>query len=311
MPWPTIDSFVGDTLPEKCRIAIVGDWGTGDERAQRLLEEVGRRKPDLLIHLGDVYYSCTNAEADRFLSNVRRVFPKVSGVRVLTLCGNHDMYSGGAPFYGLLNQLGQEVSFFCLRNENWQVLAADTGYNDSNVREEGKKATWVRDYDEGEAYSELAWHHRRLTTAGARRTILLTHHQPFSANSAIDSGSAMNKRLHGQFEPFLGRIPLWIWGHEHNQVIYEEHAGVLRGRCIGASAVPVAADEHPYQADPAIAKEIPRVVSEESKLTLNEKAGLYRLGFGLLAIDGGRCTETYVEFDPVTGESRDTFSATF
>ena len=309
--WPHVDAFVRP-LPERCRIAIVGDWGTGDERAQRLLEEVGRRRPDILIHLGDIYYSCTNAEADRFLSNVRAVFPKGSGVTVLTLCGNHDMYSGGAPFYGLLGQIGQDASYFCLQNDHWQVLAADTGYNDFDVREEGKVSTWVRDYDEGsEDYSELAWHHRRLTQAGARRTILLTHHQPFSANGTIDPGSALNKRLLGQFQPFLGRIPLWIWGHEHNQVIYGPHAGVERGRCIGASAVPVTLDEEPYRPHPSIRDEVPAVIDEASKLTADRAAGFYRLGFGIVELDGATCTETYVEFDPVTGVSRTAFSSRF
>lgn len=309
--WPDIDAFVRP-LPAKCRIAVIGDWGTGEVRAQKLLEEVGRRKPDILVHLGDVYFSCTNAEADRFMSNIRKVFPKDSRVAILTLCGNHDMYSGGAPYYGLLGQLSQDASFFCMRNDHWQVLAADTGYNDFDPDREGKVSTWVRDYDDGSRdYSELAWHHRRLTTAGTRRTILMTHHQPFSANKAIDPGSAMNARLHGQFEPFLGRIPLWIWGHEHNQVIYEEHAGIARGRCVGASAVPVASDEDPYHVDAAIKDAVPRVAGEPSKLTLDPTTGLYRLGFGLLDIDGAGCTETYVEFDPATGGTRSTFSDSF
>src|SRR5258708_3552213 len=64
--WKSPDDFVINSLPAECQIGIIGDWGTGDASAVALLREVARLKPDLLIHLGDIYYSCTASEAERF-----------------------------------------------------------------------------------------------------------------------------------------------------------------------------------------------------------------------------------------------------
>ena len=44
------------------KVAILGDWGTGTTAAIDLLRQVAAHQPDLLIHLGDIYYSGTPAE---------------------------------------------------------------------------------------------------------------------------------------------------------------------------------------------------------------------------------------------------------
>ncbi len=131
-------------LPADARVALISDWGTGEARPQALLEAVAALKPDVVIHLGDIYYSCNSREARAFFDDVRAVFPEGSA-RVFTLCGNHDLYAGGEPYYGLLDRLGQPASFFCLRNAHWQFVAADTGYNDFDPFREGAETTWVRD----------------------------------------------------------------------------------------------------------------------------------------------------------------------
>src|SRR5712671_1664555 len=59
--WKQIGDFViNDALPAKARVAIVGDWGTGQDDAKRVLAQIARKKPDIVIHLGDIYYSCTD-----------------------------------------------------------------------------------------------------------------------------------------------------------------------------------------------------------------------------------------------------------
>jgi hypothetical protein len=61
-------------LPANATIAIVGDWGTGDAVAVNLLQQVATFKPDILLHLGDVYYSGTQGEAnDNFIAICRQV----------------------------------------------------------------------------------------------------------------------------------------------------------------------------------------------------------------------------------------------
>ena len=44
------------------RLAIVGDWGTGEQVATNLMQQVASLNPDVLIHLGDVYYAGTQSE---------------------------------------------------------------------------------------------------------------------------------------------------------------------------------------------------------------------------------------------------------
>jgi hypothetical protein len=39
----------------------------------------------------------------------------------------------------------------------------------------------------------------------------------------------------------LSDVTAWFWGHEHDLIVYGEHAGLRRGRCIGHGAVPVGA----------------------------------------------------------------------
>src|SRR5947209_18105313 len=40
-----------------------------------------------------------------------------------------------------------------------------------------------------------------------------------------------------------------MWGHEHRLALYEPFMGLQRGRCLGASAVPVFKDEQSYTPD--------------------------------------------------------------
>ncbi len=302
--WHRLTDFVlpPDALPPRCRIAVISDWGTGEARAQRLLDAVAKQAPDVVVHLGDIYYACTSAEANAFYENVMRAFG-ASPPRVFTLCGNHDMYSGAAPYYALLGRLGQPASFFCLRNAHWQILAADTGYNDFKPWQRGAGATWLRDRDAGETYSELDWHKDKLDDASGRRTMVFTHHPLFTRNSSI-SRMAVNAVLHRQFAAYLPEIALWMWGHEHNLLVYEPFAGLAKGRCVGASAVPVAAVEDLTRPSPDLdGQDVPDLVEANGRpIALEPEAygNLYRLSYALIDLDGAAGRASYWQFDAST-----------
>jgi len=90
------------SIGNNVRMALVGDWGTGEREAVNLLNQVKAQSPDLLVHLGDIYYSCTIEEAaQNFLDICRSTFPPP--FPLFSLCGNHDMYSGGSGYYWLLD----------------------------------------------------------------------------------------------------------------------------------------------------------------------------------------------------------------
>ena len=99
---------------------------------------------------------------------------------------------------------------------------------------------------------EAVWHVDKLNKAGGRQTILLSHHQLFTAfGDGIGQGSsakplAYNPNLHSAFGPFLNSIALWLWGHEHNFEVFNPYLGLTKGRCVGASAIPCLKSQDPY-----------------------------------------------------------------
>jgi len=112
------------------RIALISDCRTGTNEVRQVARLLAHQQPDLVIHLGDIYYAGTAQECDvHFLASLRAALPDAP---LLILCGNHDVYSGGNGYYGLLKKLGQPASYFCLRSpdRSWQILAADTGLHD-------------------------------------------------------------------------------------------------------------------------------------------------------------------------------------
>jgi hypothetical protein len=236
-------------LDSNTRIAIVGDWGTGEDVAADLLRQIKTFNPAVLLHLGDVYYSGTQFEQQ---TNFVNVCQSVLGntVRLFSMCGNHDMYSGGEGYYWLVDKIGQQASYFCLQNADWQFLAMDTGHNDNDPFTVNTNMTSLyKDAD----WAEEDWLLDKINLAGTRKQVLFSHHQLFSAFGSVGSADggksyAYNKNLHATFQAVLDKISCWFWGHEHTLAIYKSYMGLQRGRCVGASAVPVFKDQQSYTA---------------------------------------------------------------
>jgi len=204
------------------------------------------------------------------------------------------MYAGGAPYYATIDMLGQPASYFCLRNKHWQFLAMDTGLHDSNPVGQAQ-ATFLED-------TEVAWLKDKIHKAGGRKTILLSHHQLFSAFEKI-GGDAVNQKLMEQLGDILSQVAAWFWGHEHNLIVYEKFQGVL-GRCIGHGAFPVGVDElgHPD----------PKVPVRKVALAPNaEDGGLFQHGYVMMDLDGPAAQTTYYQFDAGSQKEVQLFAETF
>jgi hypothetical protein len=298
-----------EVLPERCRIGIIGDWGTGTELALEVLTQVARFRDQepavafILLHLGDVYYSGIAPEYARFVEQCRQLFPKEP---IFTLSGNHDMYCGGKPFYDTIATLNeppfvQKTSYFCLRNRFWQFQAMDTGLHDRDAFEPHAPETFLEP-------EEVKWQQAQLNDSGSRKVVIVSHHPPFSAFSSIGregSGDVfVNKRLLSTFDGsapdgdrtnHLKNVVLWLFGHEHSSIIYKPSHGVERGRCIGSSAIPAQADDNPY-------KVATKTIPWHQDIQLALKDDLYSHGYAVMDIDGTRGTISYYQYPAPAGQ---------
>jgi predicted phosphodiesterase len=275
--WKNIGDFVIDgQLPANAKVAIVGDWGTGQQDAKALLAAIARKNPDVVIHLGDVYYSGTEFEMENYFYNIWNSELDLTKTKTFALTGNHDMYSGGGPYYELIDKLGQPASYFCLRNDDWQFIGLDTGLHDDDPL--GAAPTYLE-------ATEVQWLQDKINTAGRRKTVLLSHHQLFTAYEDIGSGY-LNPNLSRQVGPMLGKVTAWLWGHEHNQVIYKPFQGVL-GRCVGHGAYPVGIAEIPA---PAKHPEVPL-----ENVQLAKGASFYAHGYVMVELSGAPAKVSYYQ----------------
>ena len=265
-------------------IALLGDWGTGAEPALQILKQVAQSRPSVLVHLGDIYYSGTPEECENnFVAPVNQILRATRpDLAVYTLSGNHDMYSGGTGYYDLIGRLNNEqqrqpASYFCLRSrdESWQLLALDTGLHDYSPFQVDDVVTWVE-------HDEIEWHCSRIKEFPGR-TILLSHHQLFSAFSPIGTvGNSSNPYLLKAFEMMqsCGNIAAWFWGHEHTLSIYNPFKGLQRGRCLGHGAIPVSILDKIYQPLPNL-DETPTIVPGTE---LKQQDAVYAHGYAIMQL---------------------------
>lgn len=251
-------------LPENATVVLYSDWGTGEETARRVMREIRAANPTHAIHLGDIYYSGTKREVQkRFLDVIAAEGPGGS-CRHFSLNANHDMYSGGYGYFDLaLTQFGQPASYFNLRNQHWQLIGLDSGYEDHGLQDPQKD--WLA--------AQLA--------NGERKSILMTHHQFFSPYES----RAFDRALHRKVKPLLEHVHAWFWGHEHRCIVFEEHMGI-KARCVGHGAMP---EEVPF--GPARFPQIPvRAADERPAPGSNDEI---RHGFAVLRFAGAALEVSY------------------
>jgi hypothetical protein len=209
---------VPQSIPDTARIALFADWGTGLYGAPAIAKCVeGLDRCDVVLHLGDTYYSGENDEIrDRLLAGwPKRHAPTVNRA----LNGNHEMYSGGQGYFQALGSFFQQpASCFALQNSAWILVCLDTAYEDFDL--DPKQVAWLKAI---------------VNAAGNRKLILFSHHQPFS--QLDDQGPKLQIALADLLNS--GRIHAWFWGHEHRLVLYDPHPiWGFKGRCIGNGGFP-------------------------------------------------------------------------
>jgi len=260
-------------LSDACTIALAADWGTGTSSAYRVGDAIRALQPDVTVHLGDVYYSGTEQEyRDYFVGPGE--WPR--GKRATyALNGNHEMYSGGRGYFRVgLPALGQEPSYFCLENAHWRIVGLDTGYYAKSfpfleliisfIRLHRVNRRWLKDVVFADPTDQ-------------RPAILLSHHQWFSA---FDSEY---RRVGSGLAPYLDRVLLWFWGHEHRFAGYAPfgfNGKRVRARCIGHGGMPIELGGKVKRPDRAL------VFTDERQAGDVDGQKIGFCGFAMLRLDG-------------------------
>jgi len=216
---------------ENLRIVVVGDWGSGIPRAQKIgtlmrreldsAEAAGWQKH--VIHLGDVYYSGWEYEyRDRFLKYWPVKLEEKDSIGSFNLNGNHDMYSGGWAYFDFALADPRFAawqgmsSLFTLANNKWQLFGLDTSHTDAALA--GDQPTWLQE-----------------AALPGRKAILMSHHQ-FSSSFETPATAVVEA-----IKPVLSKLEVaaWLWGHEHRCMTFQDVPGIRYPACIGHGGVPV------------------------------------------------------------------------
>lgn len=208
------DVETGFTMPNQASVALFSDWGTGRPAADTVMSQITSRGPDLMVHLGDIYYSGQPEEArERFLEH----WPDTGAAR-FALNANHEMYSGGHGYFEtVLPEMENQGSYFSIQNDHWRLIGLDSAYKDKRLHG-----------------PQLQWLEKLVEPNDGRRNILMSHHQAFSMFEEVDPDD-----LYRPVKPLIdrGKIHAWFWGHEHKNVGFLKYKGLV-ARCLGHGAIP-------------------------------------------------------------------------
>jgi hypothetical protein len=212
---------------EVVRIAVVGDAGYRGTAQDRVFGMIARRhteRPfDYLIHLGDTYLG---GGADEVLQNFLTPVSQFrnQGIRVYSLCGNHDLYYDPQHYADVLEILGQPGRYFMLKTPYWRIACLDTALAaERQFGNDGKVDN-----------AQFAWLAAELEVNDPP-LVLMSHHY------IVSEWSEASPSLKDQLEklvnaPYGQRPPVfaWYWGHEHVMAAYKRtNHNTFFGACIG------------------------------------------------------------------------------
>lgn len=242
-PWK-IESFNTNAaviqIPDTTDIAILGDWGCGEyDTKPSPAIQVGQTitntiKPQYSIHLGDVYYSGTQAEEQqRFLD-----FWPAGSKGSFSLNSNHEMYSGAKGLYDTLLadprfNAQQSTTYFALYNTHWRIIGLDSAYYSTEISI--YMVGNIKSRHSG-AKKQLAFLQEQINLAeeNNQQVIIMTHHNALSEQG--DSQEKLWNQVVSLFPNDSGPA-YWYWGHLHTGVVYKP-VGQTHGRCVGHGGIP-------------------------------------------------------------------------
>ncbi|MDZ4798056.1 MAG: metallophosphoesterase [Bryobacteraceae bacterium] len=210
--------------------ALFSDWGTGLYHSQLIACDIAARGPGQAVHLGDVYYTGRASEfRDRCVAMLQQGM--LQRMPVYSLNANHEMDTNGVAYFKFLDwklklpqpdyaTQRQQASYFCLHNQNYQIIGIDTAYS-RNGRLAADTYTWLT-------------HQLQHGRIEGKINILLSQNEPYDR---LDESE--RDLLGTDLGALRGKIDLWFWGDEHYAALWGPRGGVpFFGSCIGHGGFP-------------------------------------------------------------------------
>ena len=224
------------TIPNKVNVCVAGDWGTGYWRkqplspAENVCNAMVTLKPDVSIHLGDVYYAGTAAQET---ANLVDIWPDAPH-GAFTLNSNHEMYNGAISYFEALKTSFSKqngCSYFALENDDWLIVGLDSAYGSDK---------WKLYMDGEIGADQKNWLQGLLAKKGI---IILSHHNGYDlkGEQQLALYNQVLDQLRGDGNALRYSQVYWYWGHLHNAAAYATRtfSGTpVYTRCIGHAAVP-------------------------------------------------------------------------
>lgn len=256
------------------RLAVVGDAGyrgNPQDHVLFLIRERHVRAPfDFVVHLGDTYFAGSELEFQRHLL---MPFGEL-GIEMVTLCGNHDLYHGGAGYMFALTELGQPGRYFLIETPGWRIACLDTAL---------AAESYLPSSDGKLDRAQLRWLHGLLAADDPRPLVLMSHH--YIVSGWEDTAPSLSRQL-GRIAP--GRVFAWYWGHEHGCACYARGSWGFYGACIGNGAF------LQPRTPPSAGRSTPEWFAQSSCACRVSRAGNYwPHGFLELELGPHGITETY------------------
>jgi predicted phosphohydrolase len=291
-------------IPNTGRIALFSDWATGSPSALNVAREIAKMNPDIVIHLGDVYYSGRLSEHKRnFVTPIRDIIlSKCPQTRVFMIPGNHDWYSGSKGIKYSLKAFGQHSTYFHLYNDRLDIHGFDTGLHDADCFKQYSS----KDHNTFIDDEEVKWHKYRIENSN-RKLMLLSHHPlvtPWYHPTLGKDASPLNPNLFEQLRDIIPKTEIWFSGHCHVFDVIEPYTykdvTASRLRLIGNGSAQSRKFELPKVSDTEDKKHDPEIYAVSRRIYPKTFDGLLNCSFVIIDMMKDKLLVKYYEVPQIS-----------
>ncbi len=201
---------------EKNHFALVGDtqqtscwefWRERNDRERKLiLNEIIRRKPAFVVHLGDLTTRGSSKKQWQEFDDRHKSF-RESDVPVFPILGNHDFYGNDKRalenYFGRFSHLGQR-RWYSLTWKNIGLVMTDSNFSELSGEQRVEQSRWY--------FAQLEKFEK---TGGIDFIIVCCHEPPFTNSRVVPPNQEVGRAFADPFLQFP-KTRLFFSGHSHS-----------------------------------------------------------------------------------------------